>query len=130
MVVRAGLPAARQGHYWKFIAFGPDGLLYVWSGAPCNICDPPPLTAAILRMKPDGSDIEVFASGVRNSVGFDWQPVTHELWFSDNGRDLLGDDLPERRTERRVAGGPELRLPVLPPGGPDRPAVRLGEAVL
>jgi len=83
------------GHGWKFIAFGPDGWLYVPVGAPCNVCLPPgPLHETITRMKPDGSAIEVFARGVRNSVGFDWQPGTHDLWFTDNGRDWLGDDRP------------------------------------
>jgi glucose/arabinose dehydrogenase len=94
VVVRDDLPASRQVHVWKFIAFGPDGLLYMTAGSQCNVCVPDPMTAAILRMKPDGSNLEVFAEGVRDSQGFDWQPVTHELWFTDNGRDMLGDDVP------------------------------------
>lgn len=82
-------------HGWKFIAFGPDGRLYVPVGAPCNICDPDTgryanITALDLKTKA----IEVVARGVRNTVGFDWQPGTNELWFTDNGRDMLGDDLP------------------------------------
>jgi glucose/arabinose dehydrogenase len=82
-------------HGWKFIAFGPDGYLYVPVGAPCNICEPDPNRYAnIMRMRPDGSGLEVYATGVRNSVGFDWDPQTKELWFTDNGRDMLGDDLP------------------------------------
>jgi glucose/arabinose dehydrogenase len=82
-------------HGQKFIAFGPDGWLYVPVGAPCNICERPDQRyATIMRMKPDGSNLEVFASGVRNSVGFDWHPRTRELWFTDNGRDNLGDDVP------------------------------------
>jgi glucose/arabinose dehydrogenase len=84
-------------HGQKFIAFGPDGMLYVPVGAPCNVCDrekDDPKYASILRMKPDGSGLEVFASGVRNTVGFDWHPRTRELWFTDNGRDNLGDDVP------------------------------------
>jgi glucose/arabinose dehydrogenase len=82
-------------HGWKFIAFGPDGWLYVPVGAPCNVCEPDTNRYAnIMRMKPDGSNLEVFASGVRNSVGFDWDPQTKELWFTDNGRDMLGDDVP------------------------------------
>lgn len=82
-------------HGWKFIAFGPDGWLYVPVGAPCNICEPDlNRYASIMRMKPDGSQLQTFARGVRNSVGFDWQPGTHELWFTDNGRDMLGDDAP------------------------------------
>jgi glucose/arabinose dehydrogenase len=86
----------RDGHHgWKFIAFGPDGMLYVPVGAPCNICEPDPNRYAnIMRMKPDGSGLEVFANGVRNSVGFDWDPRTKEMWFTDNGRDNLGDDVP------------------------------------
>lgn len=81
-------------HGWKYIAFGPDGLLYVPVGAPCNICDEGDPFATILRMKPDGSEREVVARGVRNTVGFDWHPETGDLWFTDNGRDHLGDDTP------------------------------------
>jgi glucose/arabinose dehydrogenase len=82
-------------HGWKFIAFGPDGKLYVPVGAPCNACVPPsPEYAAIHRMNPDGSDLELYASGVRNTVGFDWDPLTGDLWFTDNGRDWLGENLP------------------------------------
>jgi len=82
-------------HGWKFMAFGPDGLLYVPVGAPCNICEPDPNRYAVItRMKADGAGPEVFAQGIRNTVGFDWHPVTKELWFTDNGRDYLGDDVP------------------------------------
>lgn len=82
-------------HGWKFIRFGPDGMLYVPVGAPCNICEPEERRyAVIMRMKPDGSGLEPFARGVRNTVGFDWHPQKKELWFTDNGRDWLGDDLP------------------------------------
>ena len=94
VVVRDSLPNPTVGHTWKFIAFGPDSLLYMSVGAPCNVCLSPPLVSTILRMKPDGSDLEVFAEGVRNSVGFDWHPTSRELWFTDNGRDLMGDDVP------------------------------------
>jgi glucose/arabinose dehydrogenase len=94
VVVRDSLPNPNDGHTWKFIGFGPDGLLYISVGAPCNVCLSPPLVSAILRMKPDGSHLEVFAEGIRNSVGFDWHPTSRELWFTDNGRDGLGDDLP------------------------------------
>ncbi len=96
VVVNDKLPQDRH-HGQKFIAFGPDGLLYVPVGGPCNVCDKEkddPRYATILRMKPDGSGLEVFASGVRNSVGFDWHPQTRELWFTDNGRDNMGDDVP------------------------------------
>ena len=94
VVVRDSLPNSSAGHTWKFIAFGPDNLLYMSVGAPCNVCLSPPMVSTILRMKPDGSNLEVFAEGVRNTVGFDWHPVTHELWFTDNGRDMMGDDVP------------------------------------
>lgn len=94
-VVTDRLPAETH-HGWKFIAFGPDGLLYVPVGAPCNVCNPDTNRYAnIMRMRADGSGLEVFARGVRNSVGFDWHPETRELWFTDNGRDWLGDDQPD-----------------------------------
>ena len=82
-------------HGWKFIAFGPDGLLYVPVGAPCNICEPDENRYALIsRLKADGTGTEIFARGIRNTVGFDWHPVTKELWFTDNGGDNLGDDIP------------------------------------
>jgi glucose/arabinose dehydrogenase len=82
-------------HGWKYIAFGPDGKLYVPVGAPCNICEPEePIYASITRMNADGTDMEVFASGIRNTVGFTWHPETKALWFTDNGRDMMGDDIP------------------------------------
>lgn len=84
-----------QHHGWKFIAFGPDKKLYVPVGAPCNICkSEKPVYASITRMNADGTGMEIFASGIRNSVGFDWRPETGKLWFTDNGRDNLGDDVP------------------------------------
>jgi glucose/arabinose dehydrogenase len=92
-------------HGWKFIRFGPDGKLYVPIGAPCNICDQAGY-AVITRMNPDGSDREVFARGIRNTVGFTWHPATRELWFTDNGRDYLGDDAPP--CELNVAPRPGL----------------------
>lgn len=82
-------------HGWKYIAFGPDGKLYVPVGAPCNICESKePVYASITRLNPDGSGMEVFASGVRNTVGFTWHPETGAIWFTDNNRDSMGDDLP------------------------------------
>jgi len=81
-------------HGWKYISFGPDDKLYVPIGAPCNVCEVDSIHGVIMRMNPDGSDLEVFAKGVRNSVGFDWDPETKELWFTDNGRDMLGNDTP------------------------------------
>ncbi len=82
-------------HGWKFIAFGPDGRLYVPVGAPCNVCnEKDSIFATITSINADGTDREIYAKGVRNSVGFAWHPVTKELWFTDNGRDMLGDDIP------------------------------------
>lgn len=82
-------------HGWKYIAFGPDSRLYVPVGAPCNVCErADERYATIMRMLPDGGGLEIFARGVRNSVGFDWHPKTRRLWFTDNGRDWLGDEVP------------------------------------
>ena len=108
VVVRDSLPNPSAGHTWKFIAFGPDDRLYMGVGAPCNVGLSPPLVSTILRMKPDGSDLQVFAEGVRNSVGFDWHPTSRELWFTDNGRDVLGDDVPN--DELNVAWKPGLHF--------------------
>lgn len=83
-----------RNHGWKFIAFGPDGKLYVPVGAPCNICNPDSPFASITRMNPDGTGFEIFAKGIRNTVGFTWHPQTKQIWFTDNGRDNLGDDIP------------------------------------
>lgn len=103
-IVRDDLP--KDGHHgWRYIAFGPDGKLYLPIGAPCNVCNQPGY-AVITRMNPDGSGQEVFARGVRNTVGFTWHPTTGELWFTDNGRDWLGDDRPP--CELNVAPRPGL----------------------
>jgi len=81
-------------HGWRYMTFGPDNKLYVTIGAPCNICDPQGIEASIIRMNPDGSNVETFAKGVRNSVGMDFQPGTNTLFFTDNGVDMMGDDIP------------------------------------
>lgn len=82
-------------HGWKYLRFGPDNKLYTAVGAPCNICNPEnEIYASLVRLNPDGSDFEIIAKGIRNTVGFDWQPETNALFFSDNGRDYLGDDNP------------------------------------
>lgn len=100
------------GHGGKFIAFGPDGKLYVPVGAPCNICEPDPdRYANLMRMNPDGSGLEVFARGIRNTVGFDWAPDTQELWFTDNGRDMLGDDAPPDELNRAEKSGMHFGYP-------------------
>jgi glucose/arabinose dehydrogenase len=98
-------------HGWKFIAFGPDGLLYVPVGAPCNICQPAPMYGAIHRMRPDGSGFETFARGIRNTVGFDWDPATRELWFTDNGRDMLGDEVPPDELNHAPRAGMDFGYP-------------------
>jgi len=80
---------------WKFIAFGPDNKLYVPVGSPCNSCErKESIFGSITRINPDGTQLEIFAKGIRNTVGFDWHPDTKELWFTENGRDELGDDVP------------------------------------
>jgi glucose/arabinose dehydrogenase len=108
-VVRADFP--KDGHHgWRYIAFGPDGRLYVPIGAPCNVCNQPNY-AVITSMNPDGSDREVFARGVRNTVGFTWHPTTHELWFTDNGRDYLGDDTPPCELNRAARAGLDFGFP-------------------
>ena len=109
-VINNSFPSDRH-HGWKFIRFSPDGLLYVPVGAPCNICDRGDPYASIMRMKPDGSQLEVFARGIRNSVGFDWHPETGELWFTDNGRDMLGDDLPPDELNRAPRPGMHFGYP-------------------
>jgi glucose/arabinose dehydrogenase len=98
-------------HGWKFISFGPDGLLYVPVGAPCNICRPGERYANIQRMKPDGSGLEVFASGIRNTVGFDWHPQTKELWFTENGRDQMGDNVPPDELNHAPRAGMHFGYP-------------------
>jgi glucose/arabinose dehydrogenase len=88
-------------HNWKYVAFGPDGKMYVQVGSNCNICEVNPGThGQIRRYNADGTGMEIVARGVRNSVGFDWHPVTKELWFTDNGRDWAGNAGPEDELNR------------------------------
>jgi len=101
-----------QHHNWKYIAFGPDGKLYVPFGAPCNICElPTPEYAQIRRYNPDGSGMEVLATGVRNSVGFDWHPTTKQMWFTNHGRDWMGDDKPNDTLNRMQKTGLNYGFP-------------------
>jgi len=89
-----------EPHGWKFIGIGPDNKLYVPIGAPCNICAPPDTHAQIRRMDLDGKNVEIIARGVRNTVGFDWHPTTKELYFTDNGRDWMSEDIPHDELNR------------------------------
>lgn len=113
-------------HGWKYIAFGPDDKLYVPVGAPCNICEKEdPRYASIMRMNADGSGLESFAKGVRNTVGFSWHPKTQELWFTENGRDLLGDEVPNDELNRAPATGMHFGYPYCHAGDISDP--RFGE---
>ncbi|GAP34340.1 PQQ-dependent sugar dehydrogenase [Piscinibacter sakaiensis] len=116
-----------QHHNWKYIRFGPDGKLYVPFGAPCNICEPTAAYAQIRRYNADGSGMEVIARGVRNSVGFDWHPVTGELWFTDHGRDWMGDDTPQDELNRLSRPGLNFGFPYCHADGvPDRDLRKAG----
>jgi glucose/arabinose dehydrogenase len=126
----------KSHHGWKFIAFGPDGKLYVPVGAPCNVCESELPFASILKLDPDSQltdnqltgsqqtqtqkagstqqdsmQTTIVAQGVRNSVGFDFHPVTGELWFTDNGRDMMGDDLPDDELNRVSQTGQHFGFP-------------------
>lgn len=99
-------------HGWKYINFGPDGKLYVPVGAPCNICDKEdPVYASITRINPDGTGFEVVQHGVRNTVGFTWHPETNDLWFTDNGRDWLGDEIPHCELNHAPKDGMHFGFP-------------------
>ena len=101
-------------HGWKYIAFGPDDKLYVPVGAPCNICnrtDEDERFGTITRMDPDGSNREIYAKGVRNTVGFTWHPESGDMWFTDNGRDMLGDDIPPCELNHITEAGQHFGYP-------------------
>ena len=100
-----------DGHHGlKHIAFGPDGRLYVPIGAPCNVCDRDGY-ARLTSMTSNGDDVRMEALGIRNTVGFDWQPESNQLWFSDNGRDWLGDDSPDDELNRVSQRGEHFGFP-------------------
>ncbi len=110
-VVTAAYPGDDH-HGWKFIRFGQDGRLYVPVGAPCNVCDPEnPIYSTITRLPSGGGKPEIFARGVRNTVGFDWHPRTGELWFTENGRDWMGDDSPPDELDRAPRPGLHFGFP-------------------
>ncbi|RNC84544.1 MAG: sorbosone dehydrogenase family protein [Balneola sp.] len=103
-------------HGWKYIAFGPDGKLYVPVGAPCNICnheEDNPIFSTLTRINDDGSDREIVAHGIRNTVGFTWHPETENIWFTDNGRDWMGDDIPPCELNEITEEGQHFGFPFL-----------------
>ena len=124
------LPTDRH-HGWKYIAFGPDGMLYIPIGAPCNICndaEKDPRYASICRMQPNGKGFEIFAHGIRNTVGFAWHPQTKELWFTDNGGDNLGDDLPADELNKAPAKGLHFGYPYCHQGDAPDPEYGAGHS--
>ncbi|EGW19723.1 PQQ-dependent sugar dehydrogenase [Methylobacter tundripaludum] len=103
---------SEQHHGWKYLRFGPDNKLYTSVGAPCNICEPEkPIYSSLVRLNADGSGFEILARGIRSSVGFDWQPETNSLFFTDNGRDYLGDDLPPDELNQWTTTGEHFGFP-------------------
>lgn len=110
VVVTDQLPGETH-HGAKFLAFGPDGKLYVPTGAPCNVCLPDARHGILQRMNADGSGVETIASGIRNTVGFDWSPLDRSLWFTDNGRDLMGDDMPSDELNHLARTGEHFGYP-------------------
>jgi glucose/arabinose dehydrogenase len=108
-VVVDDLPGKAR-HGWKYIAFGPDGKLYVTVGSPCNVCDEPDY-GQIIRMNKNGTEREVYARGIRNSVGLDWQPASGDLWFTDNNRDMMSDDEPAGELNRVSQAGQHFGFP-------------------
>jgi glucose/arabinose dehydrogenase len=110
VIVYSDLPN-HASHGWRYIGIGPDNKLYINVGAPCNICEPPAGNAQIRRLNLDGSGAEIYARGVRNSVGFDWHPVTKELYFTEHGRDWLSEDLPEDELNRVTKIGQHFGFP-------------------
>jgi glucose/arabinose dehydrogenase len=111
VIIYDQLPS-KSHHGMKYLRFGPDGKLYTGIGAPCNICKPEDkVFATLVRLQTDGSDFEIIAHGIRNTVGFDWQPGSDSLFFTDNGRDYLGDDLPPEELNQVVKIGAHFGFP-------------------
>jgi glucose/arabinose dehydrogenase len=110
VVIYSDFPDHRS-HGWKFMAIGPDNKLYINVGAPCNVCEPPATNGQIRRINTDGSGSEPYALGVRNSVGFDFHPTTKELYFTDNGRDWLSEELPNDELNRVTKMGQHFGFP-------------------
>lgn len=115
-IVSSALPD-KTHHGWKYLSTGPDGNLYIPIGAPCNIClSENPLFASIQKMNPETGVMTAYAQGVRNSVGLAWHPVTGNLWFSDNGRDMLGDDVPPDEINELSQAGSHFGYPYVHAG--------------
>ena len=111
VVVYDGFPSDKW-HGWKYLRFGPDGKLYTAVGAPCNICESEQeIYTSLVRLNPDGSKLEILARGIRNSVGLDWQPDTQTLFFTENGRDYLGDDVPPDELNQWTEKGQHFGYP-------------------
>ncbi|MFC1457832.1 PQQ-dependent sugar dehydrogenase [Microvirga arabica] len=115
--IMTGLPN-KEHHGRRYIRFGPDGKLYLSVGTPCNICWPRGLQGSILRMNPDGTGREVIATGIRNAVGFDWNPSTQTLFFTDNGADGMGVNTPPDELNEIKQIGTWFGFPFF--GGADR----------
>ncbi len=111
VVVYDQLPS-EEHHGWKYLRFGPDNKLYTAIGAPCNVCEPEKAVfSSLVRLNADGSGFEILARGIRSSVGFDWQPGTDALFFTDNGRDYMGDDLPPDELNQWTTIGEHFGFP-------------------
>jgi len=123
-VVTEALPDA-QHHGWRYMMYGPDEKLYISVGAPCNVCELEEMFGTVSRMNLDGSEFEEYADGVRNSVGMDFHPETEVLWFTNNGRDMMGDDLPPDTLHRAAEPGLHFGFPYCHAG--DIPDPEFGE---
>ena len=121
--VSNSLPSRRH-HGFKFLAIGPDKKIYFPVGAPCNVCEVEEYFGTLMKMNLDGSGMEIIAQGVRNTVGFDFHPISGELWFTDNGRDMLGDDIPACEINRLEFNGQHFGFPYIHQG--DLPDPRFG----
>lgn len=120
-VIYDALPAYGW-HGWRYLALGPDDKLYVAMGAPCNICELEDPFGTIVRLNRDGSEFEVYARGIRNSVGIDFHPITNDMYFTNNGADELGDDLPADTVLRADKAGLYYGFPYVASSGDDTPS--------
>ena len=117
---------SKKHHGWKYLRFGPDNRLYTAVGAPCNICEPEKkIFSSLVRLNSDGSNMEILARGIRNTVGFDWQPNTNFLYFTENGGDNLGDDIPPDELNKWTQKGQHFGYPYC--HGGDIPDLEYGQ---